>query len=231
MATLSPLQLLPGGGIGTVRDVRPLPGGNPRQDDGRALAAVTVDRPNPTRPGAVPSPRLGGETLTVVQDVSVTELPPGTPGRAREMTRAGVSPGPDGAPPGAPLDTEDQATVARLRARDGAVRAEEMSHKLLAGPNAGSIQYEYQRGPDGRLYAVGGRVPIVPVAGLTGLAAIANEIALRGAAAVPGTSSADSAALRAGNARLAELIQADLANQAYVQAGQAPLTARLRIDS
>ena len=66
---------------------------------------------------------------------------------------------PDQRPPGE-LTDEEQAVVQKLKARDREVRAHEQAHKLVGGPYAGAISYDYQKGPDGQNYAVGGSVPI-----------------------------------------------------------------------
>lgn len=58
------------------------------------------------------------------------------------------------------LSEEERRVVADLRARDREVRAHEQAHKNVAGQYAGSISYDYQKGPDGQRYAIGGQVPI-----------------------------------------------------------------------
>lgn len=59
------------------------------------------------------------------------------------------------------LSKEDQAEVKELTARDREVRAHEAAHLAAAGPYArGGASYDYQRGPDGKNYAVGGEVSI-----------------------------------------------------------------------
>ena len=58
------------------------------------------------------------------------------------------------------LDAQARAAVERLRQRDQQVRQEEQAHAAVAGDLAGPISYVYQRGPDGRLYAIGGSVQI-----------------------------------------------------------------------
>ena len=55
---------------------------------------------------------------------------------------------------------EEQEEIAKLRDRDHEVRAHEQAHKAAAGAHAGAIHYDYQTGPDGKRYAVGGHVPI-----------------------------------------------------------------------
>jgi hypothetical protein len=58
------------------------------------------------------------------------------------------------------LTPEQLQQVAELKRRDAEVRAHEAAHQAVGGPYAGSATYEYQRGPDGVNYAVGGEVPI-----------------------------------------------------------------------
>jgi hypothetical protein len=59
------------------------------------------------------------------------------------------------------LSPEEQKVVAELKKRDADVRRHEMAHKRVAGIYAlGVPSYQYQVGPDGRRYAVGGEVSI-----------------------------------------------------------------------
>jgi hypothetical protein len=61
----------------------------------------------------------------------------------------------------APLSEEEQKMVTQLKARDREVRQHEQAHLAVAGRYAkGGIHFEYQRGPDGRQYAIGGHVTI-----------------------------------------------------------------------
>jgi len=55
---------------------------------------------------------------------------------------------------------EIERIVRRLRAIDRKVRAHELAHMSVGGQYAGAPHYTYVRGPDGRLYAVAGEVPI-----------------------------------------------------------------------
>jgi hypothetical protein len=50
--------------------------------------------------------------------------------------------------------------VERLKRIEARVIAHEMAHKVVGGQYAGSVRYEYTRGPDGRLYITGGEVSI-----------------------------------------------------------------------
>ena len=54
----------------------------------------------------------------------------------------------------------EQQQLTQLKQRDAEVKAHEQAHASLGGQYASSPQYEYERGPDGRQYAVGGKVTI-----------------------------------------------------------------------
>lgn len=54
----------------------------------------------------------------------------------------------------------DQKVIQELAARDREVRAHEQAHAAVGGQYASAPTYEYQRGPDGVAYAVGGEVSI-----------------------------------------------------------------------
>ena len=59
------------------------------------------------------------------------------------------------------LSEEERRILNELRARDAEVRAHEPAHFAAAGPYAnGAPTFEFQTGPDGRQYAVGGEVSI-----------------------------------------------------------------------
>lgn len=58
------------------------------------------------------------------------------------------------------LNAEEQRVVDQLKARDREVRDHEQAHKRVGGPYASQPTYEYQTGPDGQQYAVGGQVKI-----------------------------------------------------------------------
>lgn len=62
----------------------------------------------------------------------------------------------------------EQQELRELQARDQEVRAHEQAHATVGGRYAGTPSYDYQQGPDGRRYAVGGEVQI-------DLAPIAND--------------------------------------------------------
>lgn len=57
-------------------------------------------------------------------------------------------------------DKAEAEQIRKLKARDAEVRAHEQAHAATGGAFAGAPSYEFQRGPDGHNYAVGGEVPI-----------------------------------------------------------------------
>jgi hypothetical protein len=59
------------------------------------------------------------------------------------------------------LDLEQQREVDELKKTDQEVKAHERAHMAAgAGLVMGGANYQYQRGPDGKMYAVGGEVKI-----------------------------------------------------------------------
>lgn len=58
------------------------------------------------------------------------------------------------------LSDEERKQVDKLKARDREVRAHEQAHQAVGGQYAGAASYTFQKGPDGRSYAIGGEVPI-----------------------------------------------------------------------
>lgn len=60
---------------------------------------------------------------------------------------------------GRELRPQERAQVQKLRQRDRRVRAHEQAHvRAGGGVTGGAVRYQYRLGPDGKRYAVGGRV-------------------------------------------------------------------------
>ncbi len=70
----------------------------------------------------------------------------------KETSRREVEPG--------DLTEDEEVEVRRLKERDQEVRRHEQAHASVGGSHTGAPSYEYERGPDGRQYAVGGHVPV-----------------------------------------------------------------------
>ena len=83
------------------------------------------------------------------------------------------------------LSPEEKQLIAKLQSRDLEVRAHEAAHQAAGGGLAGGASFEYQRGPDGKMYAVGGEVPIAFKEGSTPEETIANARQIKAAAMAP----------------------------------------------
>lgn len=58
------------------------------------------------------------------------------------------------------LSEEDLEKIDQLQDRDREVKAHEQAHVAAGGQYVGSASFEYETGPDGVRYAIGGEVPI-----------------------------------------------------------------------
>ncbi len=83
------------------------------------------------------------------------------------------------------LSADEKRLVEKLQARDMEVRAHEAAHQAAGGGLAGGASFTYERGPDGRMYAIGGEVPIAFREGSTPQETIANARQVKAAAMAP----------------------------------------------
>lgn len=81
------------------------------------------------------------------QDSARSAEPSSNPGAAKSAS-------------GDELTEGEQKQVAELKKRDREVRQHEQAHQAAGGQYASAPSYEYQKGPDGQRYAVGGEVQI-----------------------------------------------------------------------
>lgn len=100
-------------------------------------------------PGGAP----GTETL-LVRKTSADSAAPANNTAPAKSDGAGTAPAPG------QLSEAEKRVVAELQARDREVRNEEQRHAATAGQFGGEPQYVFKRGPDGKLYAVEGKVQI-----------------------------------------------------------------------
>ena len=128
------------------------------------------------------------------------------------------------------LDESERRQLEQLKARDREVRAHEAAHKAAAGSLArGGASFDYQTGPDGRRYAVGGEVSIdtAPVPG-DPRATIERAQIIRRAANAPAQPSSQDRQVAAAATRMEaearqELLQGEAAGPAAATA-TAPAT-------
>lgn len=120
--------------------------------------------------------------------------------------------------PGKPNPGEE-AQIQELRDRDREVRSHEMAHSAAGGRHTGSPNYELERGPDGRMYAVNGDVS-VDVAAVEGdaRATIAKMRQVHRAALAPAQPSGQDRAVAARAMAQLNQAQEQLATQETEQA-------------
>ncbi len=95
--------------------------------------------------------------------------------------------------------------VSELQARDSEVRAHEAAHIAAGGGIVrGGASFSYQKGPDNKLYAIGGEVPIDASTESTPEATIAKMQQVRSAAMAPSNPSSTDYKVAA-NAMMAEM--------------------------
>ncbi|MDX2197790.1 MAG: putative metalloprotease CJM1_0395 family protein [Phycisphaerae bacterium] len=143
--------------------------------------------------------------------------------KARPTEQAASNSAARGAAQGSGLTPEEQEQVQRLKTRDAEVRAHEQAHKAAAGSLAvGGPSYEFQRGPDGRQYAVGGEVQI-DTSAVSGdaEATIRKMSQVIAAALAPAEPSGQDRAVAAAAAATRAQAQAELAEERAAESGGA----------
>ncbi|RMA93066.1 putative metalloprotease CJM1_0395 family protein [Hydrogenothermus marinus] len=75
--------------------------------------------------------------------------------------------------------------INELKTIERKVIAHELAHKTVGGELAGSVHYQYVKGPDGKMYIVGGEVPIYFKEGKTAEETIKIAEKIRAAALAP----------------------------------------------
>ena len=114
----------------------------------------------------------------------------------------------------------DQRIISELAARDREVRAHEQAHAAVGGQYAGAPSYEYQRGPDGVNYAVGGEVSIDIGRAATPEATIQKAQIVRRAALAPAEPSPQDRNVAAQASRLEAQARAELVAEQVEAAAQ-----------
>jgi hypothetical protein len=121
------------------------------------------------------------------------------------------------------INLSETRVIAQLRARDAEVRAHEHAHIAAAGGVAvAGASYSYVRGPDGKLYAVGGEVSIdtSPVPG-NPEQTIAKSQKIRRAALAPANPSAQDMRVAARAVQMEQEARAELRKQEQEEKAEA----------
>ncbi len=123
---------------------------------------------------------------------------------------------------GQQLSDSDKQEARDLQRRDQEVRAHEAAHKAAAGRYAtGAASFEYQRGPDGRQYAVGGEVSIDTSRPEDPSEAQSKAQTIQAAALAPAEPSAQDRQVAQAASKMAAEARAELAKQTSESGGQA----------
>ena len=117
------------------------------------------------------------------------------------------------------LTEAEKQIVNELKARDREVRAHEQAHAATAGSLAkGGPSYEYQKGPDGQLYAIGGHVSIdVSVVPGDPQATLDKAERIQRAALAPAQPSAQDRAVAAHASSMAAEARVEIRQEAFEQ--------------
>ena len=161
----------------------------------------------------------GAADRAASRNVAAGESGAASPAR-QARADSGASGGGNNNAPGQ-LSPEEREVVDELRARDREVRAHEQAHKNVGGRYAGAISYDYQKGPDGQQYAVGGAVPIDVSPEATPEATIAKMRVVIAAALAPAEPSPQDRAVAA--TAQSQLVQASADARAEDRAEMAAL--------
>jgi hypothetical protein len=112
------------------------------------------------------------------------------------------------------LSPDAQRQLDKLKETDRLVRAHEQAHIAAGGSLVqGGASFSYQKGPDGRMYAVGGEVSIDTSPGRTPEESIAKARQIRAAALAPADPSPQDRRVAAGAARLEANARAEMQQQ------------------
>ena len=115
---------------------------------------------------------------------------------------------------GQQLSDSEKRETQELQRRDQEVRAHEAAHKAAAGRYAtGGASFDYQRGPDGRQYAVGGEVSIDTSRPENPSEALSKAQAIQAAALAPAEPSAQDRQVAQAASQMAAEARAELARQ------------------
>ncbi|MGD0088985.1 MAG: putative metalloprotease CJM1_0395 family protein [Planctomycetota bacterium] len=94
-------------------------------------------------------------------------------------------------------DQAEETEIKQLEARDAHVRAHEAAHAAVGGPYVRGESFSYERGPDGRMYAIGGEVQLDVSPEKDPRATIRKMEVIRAAALAPGDPSPQDMAVAA----------------------------------
>lgn len=114
------------------------------------------------------------------------------------------------------LTPDEERVVEELEARDAEVKAHEAAHQS-GGASTGGATYTYQKGPDGKMYAIGGEVPVSFKTGSTPQETISNAQAVIASALAPADPSSQDMAVASSAMVMMMKAQQQLARESQEQ--------------
>ncbi|GAB5402463.1 MAG: hypothetical protein Aurels2KO_06940 [Aureliella sp.] len=135
----------------------------------RGNETPAADNAKRTAPAITDTVSFSDEALAQVEAAELGRVAtaPNTPAASQAQQAQGPKPPPprdeevSTTDSGSELSEEEQQQVDELKARDREVRQHEQAHVSAGGGHVtGGPTYSYQRGPDGKRYAIGGEVQI-----------------------------------------------------------------------
>jgi hypothetical protein len=119
------------------------------------------------------------------------------------------------------LTDSEKREVSRLKKRDAEVRTHEQAHLSAAGSlAAGGASFEYEKGPDGNKYAVGGEVPLATGTGSTPEEKLRNAERVYRAALAPANPSSQDRAIASQASSDAMKARAEIAKEQNSQSSK-----------
>jgi len=110
-------------------------------------------------PGADPAAR-GPDAAGLADPAAIAEAAFAATARAEDDPSTAIDERAAGPRSDDDLTAEEREVVRELQTRDAEVKRHEEAHAAVGGQYASAPTYEYQSGPDGKSYAVGGQVMI-----------------------------------------------------------------------
>lgn len=167
-----------------------------------------------TRHIAVPIPAVELDLSPQGKKILANETSSTKEGSSSRETkkRASSEVGPK-APNGRSLSQGEIEVIQKLRSRDAEVRAHENAHIAAAGGLASAASYNYQSGPDGKRYAIGGHVNIDTSPGRNAQETLMKAERIRSAALAPADPSPQDRAVAAQASQMASAARAQISSE------------------
>lgn len=127
------------------------------------------------------------------------------------------------APGGQNLDEEEKQQIEELKRRDREVKAHEQAHIAASAGLAGAPSYDYQTGPDGKRYAIGGNVSLRSSGSSDPATALRDAETIKRAATAPADPSSTDRAVAARASADINRLKAEKAAQKREESGNGPV--------